>query len=60
MCGRARCALSRDEVASTSGVPQERWRDADKFQPDQNMSPGHWSPVVKYDKNGQLELQTMK
>lgn len=60
MCGRARCALSREEVATTSGVSQERWRDADRYQPDQNMSPGHWSPVIKFDKNGELELQTMK
>lgn len=60
MCGRARCALSREEVASTSGVPPERWQDAEKYQPGHNMSPGHWSPVVKLDQDGQHQLQSMK
>ena len=50
MCGRARCSLAHDEVASTSGVDQSKWRDAEKYAPKFNMNPGSKSPVIRKDK----------
>ena len=50
MCGRARCSLAHEEVASTSGVDQSKWRDADKYTPKYNMSPGSKAPVIRKDK----------
>ena len=60
MCGRSRCALAPEEVCSTAGVPPERWQQADAYQPDENVAPGHRTPVVCMADDGARELHTMK
>eukprot|EP00877_Chromochloris_zofingiensis_P004829 jgi/Chrzof1/14347/UNPLg00621.t1 len=60
MCGRARCSLAPEHVASTSGVPPDRWVDKDKYKPSYNLSPGHWAPIVRLADDGQPEMHAMK
>lgn len=64
MCGRFRCALSKQELKSCVGV--DEWIDEEQFTPSYNIAPGFWVPVL-YNKyaddlpsNGQHVLQSMK
>ncbi|KAK9906507.1 hypothetical protein WJX75_003054 [Coccomyxa subellipsoidea] len=59
MCGRARCALDRDQVLAVAGVPADRWRDYEFFLPKHNLGPGSRTPIVRRDEEGGAELQTM-
>jgi hypothetical protein len=48
MCGRVRCYLSREQLASTSNVPVDHWAQGLKlFQPSNNITPGGWLPVMR-------------
>eukprot|EP01025_Chloroclados_australasicus_P052575 TRINITY_DN6132_c0_g2_i2.p1 TRINITY_DN6132_c0_g2~~TRINITY_DN6132_c0_g2_i2.p1 ORF type:complete len:416 (-),score=24.81 TRINITY_DN6132_c0_g2_i2:1341-2477(-) len=60
MCGRARCSLAPSDLAKTVKIPEERWRDKDKFNPSFNVSPGFYVPIIKTSQDGQSELHTMK
>lgn len=61
MCGRSRCALAPEEVSTSAGIPQERWRDKHKYQPRNNLTPGGWIPVIKRSEaDQQTELQSMR
>ncbi|EIE23986.1 DUF159-domain-containing protein [Coccomyxa subellipsoidea C-169] len=59
MCGRARCSLGREQVLAAAGVGEDRWRDYEKFLPKYNLGPGSRTPIVRRDKKGDAELQTM-
>ena len=60
MCGRSRYALGPQEVPASADIPADRWRDADKYRPDNNVCPGHATPVVRLAEDALPELQTMK
>lgn len=48
MCGRARCSLAREDAAKKADVPEEAWKEIDKFEPRYNIQPGaHALAVVK-------------
>ena len=49
MCARARCSLCREEAAKKADVPQEKWKDVDKFEPRYNIQPGANALVVVKD-----------
>ncbi|BDA46358.1 Abasic site processing protein HMCES [Coccomyxa sp. Obi] len=59
MCGRARCSLGREEAIAAAGVAADKWRDYEKFLPKYNLGPGSRTPIVRRDKEGDTELQTM-
>lgn len=60
MCGRARCTLSREKAATAAGVPVDKWKDAESFEPAENIHPGMRAPVVKENEEGEREIQTMR
>ncbi|KAL0020070.1 hypothetical protein WJX79_002941 [Trebouxia sp. C0005] len=60
MCGRSRCSLSRQQVITAACVPDDRWKDKENYTPSHNVAPGHNTPVVKRDKQQELEVHTMK
>lgn len=60
MCGRSRCSLSRQQVIAAARVPDDRWKDKENYTPSHNVAPGHNTPVVKRDKQQELEVHTMK
>ncbi|KAK9817878.1 hypothetical protein WJX72_003558 [[Myrmecia] bisecta] len=60
MCGRSRATLSPQQVTAAAGVPLERWRNSEQYQPSYNVSPGFSTPVVRQSSAGKPELQTMK
>jgi putative SOS response-associated peptidase YedK len=47
MCGRARASMAAAAAARAAGVPEERWRDRERYQPRYNAAPGAWLPVVR-------------
>ncbi|GBF99465.1 hypothetical protein Rsub_12133 [Raphidocelis subcapitata] len=52
MCGRARAALSPEEVAAASGVSRQAldaggWVGRGRYVPTVNAQPGAWAPVVR-------------
>lgn len=59
MCGRSRCALAPEDVPSTAGVPPQRWQQQEHYSPDENVAPGHSTPVLKLAQDGKPELHTM-
>lgn len=68
MCGRARCALAREEVAEAAGVAPEEFVDGDKYNPVENMGPGRYGPImlqqggtkVETEKKAMTRLQAMR
>ncbi|KAL0044513.1 hypothetical protein WJX82_010311 [Trebouxia sp. C0006] len=60
MCGRSRCSLSRQQVIAAARVPDDRWKDKENYTPSHNVAPGHNTPVMKRDKQQELEVHTMK
>lgn len=62
MCGRARCSLAPDELATATSVPREQWRDMDRYKPSYNASPGAYMPILAPAAagGGQLELRAMR
>ena len=60
MCGRTRYALGPQQVPETAGVPPERWRDPARYKPDNNVCPGHYTPVIRLGEDALPELHTMK
>ena len=53
MCGRARCSLSREEAAKRADLPEEDWKDIEKYEPKYNMQPGS-SALVAVNKDGKV------
>eukprot|EP00897_Mesotaenium_endlicherianum_P000575 jgi/Mesen1/10518/ME000083S10022 len=51
MCGRTRCTLDPDAVALRTAVPPQRWLDKEKYSPSYNVSPGHYTPILKRVQN---------
>ena len=46
-------------MVGTAGVPSDRWQQQEAYQPDENVAPGHTTPVLKLGKDGLPELHTM-
>ena len=53
MCGRARCSLSREEAAKKADLPEEGWKDIEKYEPRYNMQPGS-NALVTVKKDGEV------
>jgi putative SOS response-associated peptidase YedK len=49
MCARARCSLCKEEASKKADVPEEKWKDTDKFEPKYNIQPGSNALVVVKD-----------
>lgn len=54
MCARARCSICREEAAKKVDVPEEQWKDVEKFEPKYNIQPGYNALVVV--KDGEVTL----
>lgn len=47
MCGRARCTLDPDSIARVARAPPDRWTDRERYRPSYNVTPGHYTPIVR-------------
>ena len=56
MCARARCSLCKEEAAKKADVPEEKWKDIDKFEPKYNIQPGSNALVVVKDGEARTSL----
>ncbi|KAL3674558.1 hypothetical protein V7S43_000506 [Phytophthora oleae] len=57
MCGRARCALAREEVAVAAGVAPEDFVNGDKYNPVENMGPGRYGPIMLQRGGAKVETE---
>ncbi|KAF5843765.1 UPF0361 protein C3orf37 [Dunaliella salina] len=61
MCGRSRQSLRPQAYAAITGIPENRWRNREMFEPRYNCGPGMWLPVIRCSsEDGAPEIQTMK
>lgn len=60
MCGRARCTLDPQQVATSTGVPSDRWAGQAVYRPSYNLAPGAATPVVLQDAEGERCVHVMR
>ncbi len=53
-------SMAPERIARAANVARENWRDVNRYQPSHNCTPGHDTPVVRYNAEGAPTLQVMR